>query len=57
MEIQKKQSILIKNLKQKKNIDIYFKKIHDNLYSKNYIGFENYEQMDIFMNADLFSYI
>ena len=44
-----------KKFEEKKNNDIYFKKIHDNLYSKNYIGFESYEQMDIFMNTDLFS--
>ena len=38
---------------EKKNIDIYFKRIYDNIYSKNYIGFESYEQMELLMKADL----
>ena len=39
-------------MNEKKNIDKYYKKIYDNLYIKNYIGFESVEQMDIFMNTD-----
>ena len=39
-------------ISEDKNIDNYYKKIYENLYIKNYIGFESYEQMDFFMNYD-----
>lgn len=45
---------IYKKFDEKKNIDIYYKKIYDNIYVKNYIGFESYEQMNTFMNAELF---
>ena len=41
-----------KKISEEKNIDKYYKKIYDNLYIKNYIGFESHEQMDFFMNFD-----
>jgi len=34
------------------NIDIYYKKINNNLYYRNYIGFENNQQMEEFINTD-----
>ena len=42
-----------KKFNEKKNIDIYYKKIYNNIYVKNYIGFESYEHMINFMNEDL----
>jgi hypothetical protein len=42
-----------KKFNEEKNIDKYYKKIYYNLYIKNYIGFESYEQMNSFMNIDL----
>ena len=45
---------IYKKMNESKNIDKYYKKIdNSNLYSKNYIGFENYEQMNSFINIDL----
>ena len=34
------------------NIDLNYKKIDNNLYRRNYIGFENYKQMEEFINTD-----
>ena len=34
------------------NIDLNYKKIYNNLYYRNYIGFENYKQMEEFINTD-----
>ena len=50
----KSNKYIYEKFEEKKNIDIYFKKIYDKIYVKNYIGFESYEQMDIFLKADLF---
>ena len=45
---------IYKKMSESKNIDKYYKNINNsNLYSKNYIGFETYDQMNTFMNIDL----
>ena len=44
-----------KKFKEKKNEDIYFRKVYNNLYVKNFLGFESYEQMNILMKSKLFS--
>ena len=43
---------ILKKFNEKINIDIYYKKIDNNLYYRNYIGFENYKQMEEFINTD-----
>jgi hypothetical protein len=52
-ENEKNKQYIINKFNEEKNIDKYYKKIYDNLYTKNYIGFESYEQMNSFMNIDL----
>jgi len=37
---------------EKINIDIYYQKINNNLYYRNYIGFENNQQMEEFIKSD-----
>ena len=39
-----------------KNRDKYYKKISDGLYVKNFVGFENREQLDLFKNTDFTIY-
>ena len=43
---------ILEKFNEKINIDIYYKKIGNNLYYRNYIGFENYKQMEEFINTD-----
>ena len=39
-----------------KNRDKYYKKISDGVYVKNFVGFENREQLDLFKNTDFTIY-
>jgi hypothetical protein len=41
---------------ESQNVDKYYKKIYNYLYTKNYIGFESYEKMNSFMDMDLHNY-
>ena len=51
---EKMSNYIYKKMSESKNIDKYYKNINNsNLYSKNYIGFETYDQMNTFMNIDL----
>jgi len=43
---------ILEKFKEKINIDIYYQKINNNLYYRNYIGFENNQQMEEFINTD-----
>jgi len=37
------------------NVDLHYQKIDNNLYYRNYIGFENNEQMEEFINTDFWN--
>ena len=43
---------ILEKFNEEINIDIYYQKIDNNLYYRNYIGFENNQQMEEFINAD-----
>ena len=45
---------VIKKINSTDNIDEYYKKIYNNLYIKNYIGFQNFKQMNDFMNINYY---
>ena len=46
---------ILKKFNEKKNIDKSYKHLYGNLYSRKYIGFDNIEEINIFINTD-FSY-
>ena len=43
---------ILEKFNEKINIDIYYQKINNNLYYRNYIGFENNQQMEEFIKTD-----
>ena len=43
---------ILEKFKEENNIDKYYKNIYDNLYSRNYIGFENIDQINKFISID-----
>jgi hypothetical protein len=43
---------ILKKFNEEINIDIYYQKIDNNLYYRNYIGFENNQQMEEFIKTD-----
>ena len=45
-------SYILDKFNEKINTDIYYQRIDNNLYIRNYIGFENNQQMEEFINSD-----
>ena len=43
---------ILEKFKEENNIDTYYKNIYDNLYSRNYIGFESIDQINKFISID-----
>lgn len=41
---------ILKKMEEKNNIDNNFKKINDEIYYRNYIGFDSYDEIDKFIN-------
>ena len=50
---EKTSKYIYQQFSKSKNIDKYYKKIYNNLYTKNYIGFESYQHMKDFMDIDI----